>query len=386
MDKLVFSIMRREFYYMWRDKGLQKIMLIAPLLGLFLFFGIYSAQSLRDIPTAIVDLDHSNSSRELINKMEAAENLKISAYPSTYQELNDLIEKGETVVGVVIPENFGKDLNLKRQTRVLMIIDGSNMVYSTNASTALLQVTGTLSAEAGIKTLIAGGMQPDQARQAYQTISFKEESWFNPTLNYAYFLVLALALNMWQQCCTLASCMNVIGETGMRSWLQIKASGVKRFKFFGSKSVVHIFIFMLLVLPLYFLAFLVFKLPLRCDFGILLFFTLLFAIAIHSVGTLMSSIASNAVDASRFGMMIAIPSFVFSGYTWPLEAMPQVLQPLVWIFPQTWFFQGLNYLTFKNPAWNFIAPYFGALIGIAVICYAMSMAIQLLSADRHRYF
>jgi len=376
MDKQFLAIMFREFRYMWRDKSLRNIMLVAPLLGAFLFAGIYSAQTLNAIPTAIVDLDRSTGSREFIDKLQGAEKLHITAYLSTYQELQDSIAQGQVVVGVVIPENFGQDVALGRQTRVLMIIDGSNSIYATNANASLLEVTRTVSAEAGISTLAASGMQLDQASEAYQPIVFNEEAWFNPTMNYAYFLVLALILNIWQQCCTLASAMTVIGETGMKSWLQVKASGVSQFKLFLSKSTAHIITFMLMVLPLYFLAFRIFKLPLKSNFGTLLFFTFLFAVALHSIGTLMSSAVSNAVDASRLGMMIALPSFVLSGYTWPIEAMPHVLQSLVWMLPQTWFFQGLNYLTFKNPGGDFMLPFYAALIIIALVCYAVSITIQ----------
>jgi ABC-2 type transport system permease protein len=89
----------------------------------------------------------------------------------------------------------------------------------------------------------------------------------------------------------------------------------------------------------------------------------------------MSSVARNTVDASRYGMIIALPSFVLAGYTWPLEAMPRWLQLLARVLPQTWFFQGLNYLTFKNPGWAFMSRYFLALLAIACICYGMAAVV-----------
>ncbi len=375
MNKQFFAIIRREFFYMWRDKGLRNILLFVPLLGLLLFSGIYSVQTLKDIPAAIVDLDQSTQSRELIENMKNAENLKMVAYPSSYKELQKLIEEEKTVVGIVIPENFGKNVTLKQQTRLLVIIDGSNMAYATNASSAVLTVTETISARAGITTLVAGGMGTSEAADVYQPIECQEEPWFNPTLNYAYFLVLGLAVNMWQQCCMLVSCINVIGETGMKSWLQVKASGISKLILFSSKSLAHIISFMGMIIPVYLLAFLVFKLPLACSFGTLLLFTLVSVISIHSVGTLMSSVAVNAVDSTRLGMMIALPSFVLSGFTWPIEAMPDFLQSIVWLLPQTWFFQGINYLTFKNPGWDFMMPYFASLLLIAVVCYGASSVI-----------
>ncbi|WP_406677216.1 ABC transporter permease [Moorella sp. ACPs] len=369
MLRQCLAIMRREVFYLWRDRGLRYILFCSSILGLLLFYAVYSAQVLKDIPTAVVDLDNSAASRELVDKIGKAEYLKLVASVTSYDDLQELIKRGKAVVGVVIPENYGRNLALGRQARVLAVIDGSNMIYATNASAALLTVTRTLSAQAGVNALVARGVQLQQAKEAYQAIDISEEAWFNPALNYAYFLVLALALNIWQQCCTLAACLNVIGERGMKSWLQIKACGISKFRFFASKSIAQIFIFMAIVLPIYILGFGALKLPLNFSWPALLLFTLAFAVAVHSIGTLASSFAHNAVNAARFGMIIALPSFVLSGYTWPLEAMPVYLQKLAWILPQTWFFQGINYFAFKNAGWNLMSHYILAMLAVAAVCY-----------------
>jgi ABC-2 type transport system permease protein len=372
MLKKSLAIMGREFTYMWRDRGLRRILIYGPIIGILLFAGIYSTQVIKDIPTAIVDLDNSTASKELTTLVENAEYLHVTETIPSFEQLEEEIKRGKIKVGVVIPENYGKDLALGRQAKVSLIVDGSNMVYATNATSAVLTVTRTVGAQAGIKTLIGKGIQPREAIDAYQGISIREEAWFNPTLNYAYFLVLGLALNIWQQCCTLAACMNILGETGLRSWIQIKAAGFSRLVLFGSKSIAQIITFMLIVLPVYLLAFVVFKLPLACGLPFFLLFTLAFTIALHSIGTMMSSIAKNSVDASRFGMIVALPSFVVSGYTWPIEAMPQFFQPIVKILPQTWFFQGINYFAFKNPGWEFASQYFLAFGIITVFCYTVA--------------
>ena len=375
MLRVCIFIARREFFFMWRDKDLRFIMLVGPLLGLLLFYAIYSRQFLTGIPTAVADLDRSSTSQELVKDILATENIQITAYPGSYAELEELIEKGEVVAGVVIPENYGKDVSLSRQTRVEMIVDGSNIIYATNATSAMLSASRTLSGRTGVRALVSRGIQPAQAKAAYQAVDFREEAWFNPSLNYAYFVVLALALNLWQQCCTLAACMNIIGETGAASWRQVKALGLSRLRLFISKSAAQITTFMLIAMPLFFLAFAVFKLPLRCGFPVFFLFSLAFATALHSVGTLASSIARDAVNATRFGMIIALPSFLVSGYTWPLEAMPQYVQIIAKMLPQTWYFPGLNLLAFKDPGWSFMSHFYLAFFIIAAVCYGTAAVI-----------
>lgn len=375
MLKQSLAVMGREVNYLWRDKGLRYILLVTTLLSLLLFYFIYSAQVIKDIPTVVVDLDQTSASRDVISKLTEAENLKVVDYPNSFQQMQQLIKQGQAQVGVVIPEGYGQDVALHRQTKLYCTIDASNIVYATNANNALLTVSRTISAQAGVKTLLAKGVQYNQALEAYQGISFQEEPWFNPTVNYAYFLVLAMALNIWQQCCTMTACTTIISETGRGSWQQIKATGFSKATLFVSKALVHIVTFMLMVIPVYLLAFWVLKFPLDQNFGLLLLFTLAFAISVHSVGTLASSIAKNAVDATRLGMIVALPSFLVSGYTWPLEQMPTVIQVLAKSVPQTWFFQGFNYLAFKDPSCWVMVKHFGVLGLIACLCYSAAAVI-----------
>ncbi|MDD3879850.1 MAG: ABC transporter permease [Syntrophomonas sp.] len=373
MLRLFYAFFRREFTYIWRDRGLRVVLLVMPLLSLLLFGLTYRTQVLTDIPTAIADLDHSAQSRAVASDIKQAENLDVVAYYNSYEEIKRAIEKGEVVVGVVIPEKFGQQQELRRPTRVAMIIDGSNMVYAINSSVAVLQVVRTIEVKSGVKVLLAQGEHMQDAKNALMAVNFVDEPWFNPTINYAFFLVLGLVLNIWQQCCTLLSAMTIIGETGTRSWVHLKSSSIPLFIVFLAKILAHLVIFMATVAVLYGLCFEVLHLPLRCDFGKLMLFTMGFAVAMHSLGTLISSFARNSADASRIVMAIAVPAFVLSGFTWPLEAMPQVLAQVVKWLPQTGFFQGVIFLTMKDASWTYMSQYYFQFLLFALIAYALSM-------------
>ncbi len=375
MLRLFYAFFRREFTYIWRDRGLRVVLLVMPLLSLLLFGLTYRTQVLTDIPTAIADLDHSVQSRALASDIKQAENLDVVAYYNSYEEIKRAIEKGEVVVGVVIPEKFGQQQELRRPTRVAMIIDGSNMVYAINSSVAVLQVVRTIEVKSGVKVLLAQGEHMEDAKNALMAINFVDEPWFNPTINYAFFLVLGLVLNIWQQCCTLLSAMTIIGETGTRSWVHLKSSSRSLFIIFLAKILAHLVIFMATVAVLYGLCFEVLHLPLRCDFGKLMLFTMGFAVAMHSLGTLVSSFSRTAADASRIVMAIAVPAFVLSGFTWPLEAMPQILAQVVKWLPQTGFFQGVIFLSMKDASWAYMSQYYFQFLLFALVAYALTAVI-----------
>jgi ABC-2 type transport system permease protein len=375
MLKPYFNFFKREFTYVWRDRGLRVVLFVVPLISLLLFALTYRTQVLTDIPTGIVDLDRSQQSRELITDLKQAENLEVVAYYNNYEDLRHDIEKGKVVVGVAIPEKYGRCVESRRPTQVGMIIDGSNMVYGINSSVAVLQVTRTIEVKNGVKVLLSKGEHMQDAKNALMGINFVEEPWFNPAINYAFFLVLGLALNIWQQCCTLLASMTVIGETGRRSWVHLKSSNLSLPGIFISKTLAHLIIFMGTVTVLYGICFGILDLPLRCDFGKLMVFTLGFAIAMHSIGTLVSTVARNAADASRIAMVIAVPAFVLSGFTWPLEAMPHYLAEIVKWLPQTGFFQGVIFLSMKNASWAYMSQYYIQFLLFALVAYLLSMIL-----------
>ncbi|MGS0745810.1 ABC transporter permease [Syntrophomonas erecta subsp. sporosyntropha] len=374
MIRKYWYIFKREFTFMWRDKGLRYVLLIGPFLGILIFSLVYKAQILTDIPAAIVDLDRSTYSCDLIRNFASTQNIKVISQPNTYQELQEAIEKGQVVIGLVISEDYGTNINKNQPGKIAMIIDGSNMIYAVNATTAVLTVTQTAGAQVGVKTLLAQGINPKDAANAFRMVDFREEPWFNHSLNYGHFLVLGLVLNIWQQCCMLLAAMTVIGERGLPSWVHFKMSRISKLGLFATKSVVHIIIFMALVTLVYLISFTILKLPINCSLPLLLFFTLGFAVALHSMGTFMSSVARTASDSSRLGLAIAVPAFVLSGYTWPLEAMPTFLAKAAACLPQTGFFQGVVILTMKEGGWAAVSHFFTRFIIFAIVAYLLSIA------------
>ena len=243
--------------------------------------------------------------------------------------MEKMLADGEIVGGIVIPENLAQDIARRSSPTIYMALDGTNMAYSTNTTAALLEVIGVISARTGVSMILAqqspqpliGPAVPQPSLTAAETLSlympvnFVDESWFNPALSYRAFLLLVLLINVWQQCCTLLGCTNIIGETGMRSWLQVKSNGFSLCKLFFSKSVAQLIVMFASVVPIYLCAFAVLKLPLNVSLAFLLLFTFVFLLALHALATFMSSIAQDTVDASRFGMLIALPSFLLCGYT-----------------------------------------------------------------------
>lgn len=380
------KIILREWQYLWYDRALRRIMLLIPLAAVAIFSLTYYNDSILSIPVAVVDLDRSDTSQAIIQELANHENLDIVAQNDDYWAMEKMLADGEIVGGIVIPENLAQDIARRSSPTIYMALDGTNMAYSTNTTAALLEVIGVISARTGVSMILAqqspqpliGPAVPQpsltaaEALSLYMPVNFVDESWFNPALSYRAFLLLVLLINVWQQCCTLLGCTNIIGETGMRSWLQVKSSGFSLCKLFFSKSVAQLIVMFASVVPIYLCAFVVLKLPLNVSLAFLLLFTFVFLLALHALATFMSSIAQDTVDASRFGMLIALPSFLLCGYTWPLEVMPDIVVRIAKLLPQTWFFQGLNYAQFKAASPDLWQHYFLVLLYMAVLFYLLA--------------
>ncbi len=419
--KEVWLIWKKEWLNFWHDAVMRWIFLLVPIVALALLAGVYNSGVIFHIPTAIVDLDKSENSRMVIGQFEADENLDIIGYFSTFEEVKAAIENGEIKAGLVIPKDFGENIELRHSTRLLLIIDGTNMIYATNASTSMMQVAETLKATVGVKTLLAyrpttdddlysspgnltdgaditlsdvtgtnsrtsstgdleldmnlydAGYTMEEAKQVYMPITFQDEGWFNPTMNYAYFVLLGLFMNIWQQCCTLLFCMSSISETGSRYWVQIRSSGCSIWKYFSCKNLFQIALALLAALVILLISFYILELPTSVSLGTWMLFIACFTFSIHALAGMMSNLTSDSVDSTRLGMIVALPAFMISGFSWPLEMMGQTMQHIVRCVPQTWFFQGVNYLSFKSPTPAFIQHSCLMMLLLAGIFYTVSL-------------
>ena len=171
-----------------QDRTALQMLLLASLALPCLFCWMLGNLYVEQIPFGVVDLDNSSLSRQIIRGLEDHPGLEV--YPVEDQaELEQQIYGKTLSGGMIIPENFYKELQAKHPKDLLTVIDGTNTLIANNIMAYVSTVTGTYSAGVTLSLLEANGMSADAAMHTYNTFQYRERTLYDPYLSYLSYLI-----------------------------------------------------------------------------------------------------------------------------------------------------------------------------------------------------
>lgn len=336
-----------EWKKLFTNKTIRLVVFIVPIMYLTLFGFLYSEKKVMSIPTVFVDSDHTELSRELYRGFVADDTFGMIGRVDTEEEAMSLVDKGEAQIALIVPPDLEKNVKAGRAAEVLTVIDGSNIMISNTAVRAANSVIKTVSAGATLKKLEASGSWGEEGKALYTGIDFRYRVLYNPTFSYLSFMVFGLAGTVLQQVLFLGIALSVTQQKEDGTWRETLAKYCF-WEITASK-----------LLP-YFLAgtlnmFLGFTLLLK-GFGIpyygstvdLMIIASFFNLAVLAIGYMISFLFKDQLQSTQIAMLIAVPSFMLSGYTWPFISMPGYIAAIGKSLPLTYFLDGTREILSKG--------------------------------------
>ncbi len=370
----ILAIMQKEFLHIRRDNIMMAVAFIAPFLLITLFGYLYIQQKVTQMPVIVYDQDQTDLSRSIIRAFGESERLEIVESADSYQRVEQALQLEQAYMGVVIPPRLKEDVKSGRSSQVAVLLNGTNILIMNTLANTANQVIQTVSAGVTMRVLQGFGVTRQKAYQAVTALNFRTRIWFNPTTSYLLFMLVGLIGVAIQQLTMLEVALSFVKEKEQGTWKQLACAGWKTTDLVLGKGLLYFLIFMLVSVAVYGLAFFHFGIPLRGDAGMLLLATALFLLVLVALGMALSIIAPNSSMAIEVSMMIAVPSFLISGYTWPYLNMPPVIQFLSKILPLTHFLEVFRGITLMGSGWDYIGPRLGILALFAVVCLSVTVA------------
>ncbi len=366
------GIIYAEILSLLRNRTQAFIFLAMPFL-IFLFLAdIYHEPVIKHIPTAILDLDHSQKSREIINAYTANPVLEIKGFVSNKNDLESLLKTEEVRVGIIIPENFEAAMARGETAGIMTVIDGSNLVFTNISGSAVAEVANLLAAELRVNLISSKGLLTEKAERIIRAVQFTVSARYNPTYNYAFFLLFGLGINILQQTCLLGIATSISGEKSQNTWWHYRFNNLPGLLILSGKLLPYLFIALGQFALLMLLGSQGLGLPLQGNLGLLLLSTIIFLLAVTSFG-LMVSAFTIPVNSIRYTMVMAMPSFVFSGYTWPAEAMHPLAKVIGQCLPLTWYLKSFQAISMKGAGWEIVWPYLAYLTVMAAVFFSVAL-------------
>lgn len=346
--KQILNIAIFETKQIGKDKLLLLIVLVLSMLYASLFGLIYKSAVLNNVPLGLVDLDQSSLSRDIVTAFANDPHFNIIRSIDSYEQLEAGMKTGTVRAGVVIPEDYAAELSMHRATEVLTVYDASNLIWGLNVRRYVLEVVNQYSTQYAADYLAGLGFTPQEISATLDTISCRIQVLYNPTYSYATFMLMGLFLLILHQIGLLCIGLTITREKERNTWIQYLASAIPAWKIAIGKMLPYCLASLFNYGLLLWSASYLFNAKVGGSTVLVWGLGLVFILAITALGFFLSVHAANSLQLSRWVMLLSVPLFFLSGYTWPKTHIPGLLNWLAALFPYNWITEAMRMVTLKN--------------------------------------
>ncbi|KQX51487.1 multidrug ABC transporter permease [Paenibacillus sp. Root444D2] len=376
MDLQIGKLITEEWKHILKDRRLFLILFFVPILYTVLFGSIYLHHKVTDMATVVIDEDQSPLSRQIIQAFEQSETFQIKKEYHSEEEVKQALSTGEAKVGLIIPSNFEAKLKHGETLPLLTLIDGSNMMISNSATKGANEVITTFSMGYSQKKLqLKQGLQNEEVMNTLSPIPFRYRIMYNSAFNYSDFMLYGLVGAILQQVLFLGIALTITREKDAGTWQRFEAWKRNPWRIAYAKTAPYFLINFFNTAVTFVIALYAFGAPMSGSLLVGLAIIVSFTFAVSGIGYLISLFSSNQLGATQTAMLIAVPSFMLSGFTWPFEAMPKVLQVLGHMLPLTYFLDGVRNVFVKGNDFSVIWHDCVSLILTGALTYFIAMLL-----------
>lgn len=330
----ILAVMRKEFIHILRDVRTMAVVVILPVLMLILY-GYAINMDVRHLRTAVLDYDRSSTSRDFIRLLQHNEYFDVVRYLDTHRQIDDLLNRGEAKLILVIPRGFGRELASGRTPQIQALVDGSDSTGATIAQGYVSGFVQAFSVEYARQFAMRKGLP---AERIVAPIDFRPRVWYNPEMHSTYFIVPGLIAVILQMLAALLTSLTIVRERERGTIEQLVVSPIMPHELMIGKVIPYVLIAYADVLLVLAVGRWLFHVPLRGSVALLLVHSGVFLLSSLGIGLLISVIARTqlvAFIAAMLGTML--PSVLLSGFVFPISAMPKPLQVLTYLIPARYF-------------------------------------------------
>jgi ABC-2 type transport system permease protein len=368
----LLSLIRKEFIQILRDPRTLVLVLGIPIMQLLLM-GYAATNDVRNVPLAVFDQDRSQAARRLLDAYRAADFFELAYEVDSLDEIRALIDRGDARAGIIIPPDYNLRIQGDGSAQVAFILDGSDPTVGSTALSAaqlIAQAHATQIQEARLAK--AGRLQVLQP-----PLEVRTQVWYNPDLVSAYFMVPGVIGQILFALTSILTANAIVRERERGTIEQLIVTPIRSWELMVGKIIPYIILAMLNTLEVLALGSWLFDVPIRSDLAMIILLSGLFLVSGLGIGLLASTIANTQQEAMLMVFMTLLPSIFLSGFFFPLEAMPKILQWISYVVPLRYYLVIIRSLLIKG------APT-AALQGQIIALAAFGVIIMSLAALRFR--
>jgi ABC-2 type transport system permease protein len=364
------AVGRKELRQIGRDRRTLFILVFVPAFFL-LIYGYALNFDIRHIALAVEDRDGTPESREVVSAFINSGYFDLAASVYSPADAERLLDLNQARAVLVIPEGFGRDASGGQLASVQVIVSGDNANTATTVvgyASSILRSIGSRFASGGI--------------DVPPLITVEPRIWYNPELRSTLFLVPGLIAFIAMITAVISTAVSIVREKEVGTMEQVRMAPIDTVSFVIGKTLPYLLIALASAALIILAAMVLFGLPMRGSWLDLLAAVTVFLIGALATGLVISTIADSQQLAFQLALLTAfLPTFMLSGFIFPISSMPVALRVITYAVPARYFLVALRGIVLKGAALTDLLPQVGALTVYAVVALGLA---SLRLAREHR--
>jgi ABC-2 type transport system permease protein len=328
---MLAALVRKEAIELWRDPITLAVAVLLPLVLLFLF-GYGVSMDVEDTPLAVYDQDRTPESSRLAEAFVQSGYFHLHRQLGSPQEAAAALDRGEARVVLVIPPQFARTLAAGGEAKVQALVDGSFSPTALIVSSYVSAVVGRHSGALAERRLAELGVPAPGA------VRLEPRVWYNAPMKSVNYIVPGLFAVLLMAFPPMLTALAIVRERERGTIEQIYVSPLRPALFLLGKVLPYAAVAFAEMLLVLLVGTAWFEIPLRGSLALLLGASLLYVFVTVGMGVAVSVVARTQVAAVLLSLVgTLMPSFLFSGFLFPIATMPYVMQLYTYAFPARYF-------------------------------------------------
>ena len=346
-------LIRKEATQLLRDRRLLLFILGLPLLQLILY-GYAARLSVYHLPLAVVDQSHDRKSREFVQALVNSQYFDVALQLQSQDEVMQAIDRGEVKAGLVIPPRFATDVD-QRNANVLVLLDGSDSASVQSGYSAAALVAQDYALRLTAEKVIRSGINVSATAVANTLpITASTQILYNPELIDIWFILPGLVGLILQTLAITQAALVVVRERELGTIEPILATPARPLELMVGKIVPLLVLCLVAMGIVLGLGIFWFGVPFHGSLLLYFWLALLFIASSLGLGLFLSTRAATQMEATGYGLVFMLFGILFSGFQYPLNAMPPILQFISGLFPATYFIRASRSVFVKGVGLEFV--------------------------------
>ncbi len=360
--KVFLAFIRKEFWHVLRDRRSMLILIGLPVV-MMLLFGFALSNEVKNSNIAILDYAQDESSHHLAERLSQSQYFSVTQYLHAETDIDKLFRQGKIRLAVIFPPHLANDLAHNRMAQIRLVSDASDPNTANIAINYATAIVRDYSSEL------------NQHQQLPYSIGIETRMLYNPQLQSTFNFVPGVMTLILMLLGAMMTSVSIVREKENGTMEILLVSPMRPVFVVISKAIPYMVLCFIDVLIILLMAHTVLGMPLRGSLPLLLAESLLFILTTLSLGLLVSSLAESQQVAMFISLVgFLMPALIFSGFMFPIENMPKIMQIISNIVPTKWYYNIVKNIMVKGLGFQYV--YRQTIILAMMTLFFLALAIK----------